>query len=196
MENSVALCSVDWCDRIAKVRDMCPAHDMRRRRGADLEKPFRSAPNSQRPKCSAPNCASLADCAKNGAVCAAHRIMHARTGQYFKTLRGANLQRTCIITGCDKPAKSRLACNSHTTRCTMYSLSVLQLDAMLNIGRCALCNQECSNLQIDHDHSCCPGERSCGNCIRGALCPPCNLGLGSFRDNPERLMLAVKYLSR
>lgn len=35
-------CSVDGCDRGAVVKDMCRAHDMRSRRGADLTKPLRT----------------------------------------------------------------------------------------------------------------------------------------------------------
>lgn len=33
-------------------------------------------------------------------------------------------------------------------------------------------------LAVDHDHGCCPGKRSCGKCIRGALCSHCNKQLG------------------
>jgi hypothetical protein len=30
---------------------------------------------------------------------------------------------------------------------------------------------------VDHDHSCCPGAKSCGYCIRGILCWSCNTQL-------------------
>lgn len=29
-------------------------------------------------------------------------------------------------------------------------------------------------LNVDHDHRCCPGEKSCGKCLRGLLDPTCN----------------------
>lgn len=35
---------------------------------------------------------------------------------------------------------------------------------------------------IDHDHRCCPGERSCGKCIRGVLCTRCNTYLGHLEQ--------------
>ena len=51
---------------------------------------------------------------------------------------------------------------------------------------------------VDHDHDCCsnPNRKTCGNCIRGILCPKCNLGLGHFNDDPERLLSAIEYLAR
>jgi hypothetical protein len=47
---------------------------------------------------------------------------------------------------------------------------------------------------VDHDHSCCSTGKSCGKCIRGLLCHPCNVGLGYFRDNSVLLRKAADYL--
>ena len=64
--------------------------------------------------------------------------------------------------------------------------------------RCAVCGSDTPDgpwWHTDHDHSCCPGRgKSCGECVRGILCGPCNMGLGSFKDDPERLRLAYDYL--
>jgi hypothetical protein len=51
---------------------------------------------------------------------------------------------------------------------------------------------------IDHDHSCCPGEwwQSCGKCIRGLLCHHCNIGMGNFSDDPQRLLAAVAWIAK
>lgn len=63
-------------------------------------------------------------------------------------------------------------------------------------GVCAVCGAlpDGRALAIDHDHNCCPGRWSCGQCIRGLLCSACNTGLGVFRDNPTFLRRAANYL--
>lgn len=69
-------------------------------------------------------------------------------------------------------------------------------------GRCELCHlpfvvyRTSPGICIDHDHTCCPGTRSCGKCVRGLLCVNCNLGLGKFRDNPDLLRLAAGYIEQ
>lgn len=62
--------------------------------------------------------------------------------------------------------------------------------------RCPIClSSETEGLHIDHDHSCCPGKKSCGSCVRGLLCSSCNLLLGHAKDNRATLKAAVAYLS-
>lgn len=47
---------------------------------------------------------------------------------------------------------------------------------------------------VDHDHSCCPGDRSCGKCVRGLLDRKCNTLLGQARDDVATLSRAMDYL--
>lgn len=63
-------------------------------------------------------------------------------------------------------------------------------------GVCAICGSPpgVKRLAVDHDHACCPGPGSCGNCIRGLLCPSCNSGLGIFKDDVQLFSKAVNYL--
>jgi hypothetical protein len=66
-------------------------------------------------------------------------------------------------------------------------------------GRCAICRREPlaeKRLGVDHDHRCCPGEKTCGRCLRDLLCNDCNSALGLFGDDPERLEAAAAYLRR
>ena len=62
-------------------------------------------------------------------------------------------------------------------------------------GACAVCGRvPAKRLEIDHDHQCCPGKNSCGDCIRGLLCGSCNRAIGWLGDTPDSLMRAVRYL--
>jgi hypothetical protein len=80
----------------------------------------------------------------------------------------------------------------------------LSLDAYQELlaqqgGGCAICGTTTPNgpgkrFQVDHDHTCCPGSGSCGECIRGLLCSNCNTLIGLAKESPERLLAAVAYL--
>jgi hypothetical protein len=65
-------------------------------------------------------------------------------------------------------------------------------------GCCAGCLRHQSELKrplcVDHDHSCCPGDKTCGECIRGLLCWQCNGFLGSVGDSIESLERLIQYL--
>jgi hypothetical protein len=57
-------------------------------------------------------------------------------------------------------------------------------------GKCLICGHKPEEnekrLCIDHDHK--------TNKVRGLLCDLCNRGLGMFRDNPDFLIAAARYL--
>ena len=120
---------------------------------------------------------------------------NARARVYSKQYRAANKERRAIYA-----RRNRLK--------TYYGLTIDQFDAMWarQGGRCLVCDVEMRKdfggrgghyaaPTIDHDHGCCPGERSCGKCIRGLLCVRCNGGIGAFKDNPAILRRAVAYLA-
>jgi Recombination endonuclease VII len=57
---------------------------------------------------------------------------------------------------------------------------------------CYLCREPLDldnsrNIHVDHDHSCCRGERTCGKCVLGIACRDCNIGCGYFGDDPDRM---------
>lgn len=58
-------------------------------------------------------------------------------------------------------------------------------------GACYLCGDplpaDRSKVATDHDHSCCPGTGSCGACVRGLACVPCNTLIARASDDPRRL---------
>jgi hypothetical protein len=64
--------------------------------------------------------------------------------------------------------------------------------------KCAICEVTVDdfgkNFHVDHDHSCCPGKYSCGECIRGLLCSNCNTAVGLLNENLDTIMKAHQYL--
>lgn len=64
---------------------------------------------------------------------------------------------------------------------------------------CKICGNHESGfrtrLSVDHDHSCCPGEGSCGKCVRGLLCHKCNMALGAVKDDVTILQTMIEYLN-
>jgi hypothetical protein len=65
-------------------------------------------------------------------------------------------------------------------------------------GVCAICQKECKTtkgLAIDHDHRCCPQDKSCGKCIRGLLCANCNGAIGMLQEDISIIKKAIEYLS-
>ena len=81
-------------------------------------------------------------------------------------------------------------------RARVYGLSAEEFDALKAIQACEICGWDQGDLQIDHDHQCCPGERTCGLCIRGALCGYCNSAIAYFKEETGVLMQAIIYLER
>jgi hypothetical protein len=74
-------------------------------------------------------------------------------------------------------------------RARRYGLSGDDYDALLALqgGVCAICRKN-RPLGVDHCHL--------FNEVRGLLCNKCNLGLGMFDDDPDRLRAAADYLER
>lgn len=82
----------------------------------------------------------------------------------------------------------------------MYGLSTEDFEALLRRqgNVCAICSEASTGREwhVDHDHACCPRQKTCGKCVRGILCARCNNGLGFFDDSPERLETAANYIRR
>lgn len=78
-----------------------------------------------------------------------------------------------------------------------YGLSPEQYRDMIANG-CEVCGKKEPEVKlcVDHDHSCCPGQYTCGKCVRGILCSSHNMILGQMKDNHEHLQAMAKYIRK
>ena len=79
--------------------------------------------------------------------------------------------------------------------CLRYNITPEDFERMYSKydGLCWVCKEEVATV-VDHDHSCCSREGSCGKCVRGLLCHRCNTGIGFLRDSIVILKNAIIYL--
>ncbi len=91
---------------------------------------------------------------------------------------------------------SRKRQNQEYARRYWYNITQEGWDNMVAAqgNRCAIC-QGVGELVVDHDHACCSGRRTCGQCVRGLLCLRCNAGVGFLGDDPNRLKRAAEYIT-
>lgn len=94
-----------------------------------------------------------------------------------------------------------IECQAVQFRYHRYGVTKVQFESLLKAqdGCCAICRGSSPGgrgaWHIDHDHACCSSVKTCGACVRGLLCHRCNLGLGLFGDDREKLAAAIRYLS-
>lgn len=78
----------------------------------------------------------------------------------------------------------------------MHGITTVEYDAMLAAqgGGCKMCGAVPDTgkrfFPVDHDHSCCPGQRHCRDCIRGILCQDCNVLVGFVEHDRHQDALA------
>lgn len=113
----------------------------------------------------------------------------------------ANQCKSCAIKKAKTWAKNnpeKVKRNSRKSALLRHNLTQKQYSLLLASQNktCAICKQiSKSTLHIDHDHSCCPGQYSCGKCIRGLLCVRCNTAIGLINENIEILKRMEEYLA-
>ena len=68
-----------------------------------------------------------------------------------------------------------------------FGISIEEFEKLMNESVCAICGTA-GNLVLDHEHV--------SSKIRDVLCSTCNIGLGMFKENPQWLREAAKYLEK
>lgn len=92
-------------------------------------------------------------------------------------------------------------CHKASMRFRRYKLTADRFEELLKAqdSRCAICLrlfEQDERTDVDHDHSCCPGEISCGCCVRGITHTACNRALGLLGESEDSLENALRYLRR
>lgn len=181
---------------MAHARALCKRHYRQWRDGIDVAGIEKRIPQLAQ-HCSFVGCERVA-VAKG--LCDPHRTQ-AKRGDLFPIGRRSRRSKyrieVCAIAGCANPHYANAMCARHSSRASTYRLTAVQYQMLLLVDKCGICHDPLAdgNRAIDHDHSCCPGEGSCGECIRGVLCKKCNAGIGYFDNRAELLLSAVDYLS-
>lgn len=126
------------------------------------------------------------------------------TAAQAKVWAAANQERRREIARKSMANPEKLALRHGAAREWRHGISPERYVALLEQqnGVCAACKEpetwtfqgKVRALSVDHDHRCCPGKRSCGQCIRGLLCNKCNRTLGLARDDAKLLLTLVAYL--
>ena len=170
------------CGKPIHCKGLCQAHYrkmMRRERG--LRKPGRKPdPMKPRSRYAPPKERMLKTHCLRG-----HEFTEENT---WLRIDGARCCRAC--------ARERMRAHRPTAK---YGLTPERFQALLDEqdNKCAICYRYFSKTlpyQVDHDHACCPGEYTCGDCVRNLLCRDCNLSLGRFQDSIPILESAIEYL--
>jgi hypothetical protein len=147
---------------------------------------------------------SLAEFPRNskyyGSYCRPCHNMRSR--RYYHKNKAQNIERK-QQRGAEWRQRKRMQDPLHFRRENMRSLYGLTLeqfdDRLAQQGGCGACGSTTHNghnWHVDHDHACCPGAKSCGECVRGILCALCNLAIGYAKDDPERLRNMADYLEQ
>lgn len=179
-------CSVDDCQKKHYAKGWCANHYNTNYRKYVM------------PPCIFDGCRNNAEAMTHG-LCAGHKWQWKR-GQELRPIRHVTI---CEI--CQKPYEAQSKgmtrwCPEHRVlgrRLARYGIDILIITDMILAQdfKCIACDEEIglANCAIDHDHSCCSGNKACGNCVRALLCRGCNTALGSMQEDPKKIVGLYAY---
>lgn len=214
----VADCAVEGCSRPAKAKGWCNAHYLRWWQTTDPGKAAIRKYRFGKVDCSFSGCSQPS---RTDGLCDSHR-RQLKQGRALTplqrrtdpTARDDAGRKFCI--SCDtwlalehftRSADRADGLSARCSRCERsaslkrkFGITLAQYEALLDAqgGGCAVCSKtEGANgrrLAVDHDHSCCPSQKTCGQCVRGLLCSTCNLHFGAIGDSLAHLEAMATYL--
>lgn len=182
-------CRVAECGRPAKSHGLCSGHAERLRRHGDVSAEIPLATRdgarvARRRVCHAPGCDNPKRFGRGVRYCSDE----CRRAAMLGTKRE---QSAAWRDGHPRESRTRHLWSRYRLTPEDIASRLLAQD-----GGCAICDQPFSDStgwHVDHDHSCCPGRKSCGDCVRGLLCGRCNRNVLPVIEGPL-LNKALAYL--
>lgn len=214
----VSACSVDGCERPERCRGWCNAHYQRWYHETDPGKAAIRRYRTEKGACSFAGCSKSS---RAGGLCEGHgkqlklgktlKPLQRRTDPKARDGQGNKLCGTCdfwlpvvLFARSAYRADGLCAqcgrCRSSAALVRKFGITLERYEQLLadQGAGCAVCGKsEKANrrrLAVDHDHSCCPGQVTCGRCLRGLLCSSCNLHLGAIGDSLAHIEAMARYV--
>ena len=95
-----------------------------------------------------------------------------------------------------RPGRIERARESAKYSAIKVKYGISKQDYLLMIANgCEICGSM-DQLAVDHDHNCCPGKKTCGECVRGLLCKRHNWAAGNLNDSAEEALAMFEYLKK
>lgn len=192
-------CELDYCDAMLWAAELCRGHYKQKQRGAPFT-PLQDRKGKTRP-CKHAGCEGV-PVAKG--YCNLHYLQFSKTGTTsdrsrrrrprgtLTELLAQGMWECCLCnhrapieefgkSANGSPASYCRTCSNMRLRLRRFQMTEESYAELLEAqgDGCAICGvtqPDGSVWHIDHDHTCCPVDivTTCGNCVRGLLCPPCN----------------------
>ncbi len=179
-------CSFAGCARPHRASKLCSSHYRQRQRGVALRPlaTVEKAPVCKFPDCNKPRL-SLG-------WCAGHYSQY-RQGRLMAALVRHDPGRDCGVSECGAKHEARDLCKRHYKLRNLYRLTTPELVDLMSRPVCDSCGRPWGQGRgrervIDHDAT--------TRRVRGVLCGNCNVGLGHFGHEPDRLRGGADYLER
>jgi len=191
-------CTVVGCSFEHHARGLCASHYAQLKRGVTDFDVIKTRSTVKIDQCIEEGCC---DPVKAKGLCKSHyqRLLRHGHTKYRDRTKPA---KECCISGCNHVLYANRMCSNHyqkDRRLSVYGISLNDYFQMMKDQNsvCKICKKSESSidgssgkvrdLAVDHCHA--------TNAVRGLLCVTCNRGLGFFKDDPDLLKAAIKYLS-